>query len=91
MTQELTKTSVIGGGDNIIPGDAISRHYWFDGVGMPVYANTFMQRMTPNQNENGKPIEAPNLGAIPEPSNLIIADKNHPAQPGTGVASWYTL
>ncbi|MEI6426160.1 MAG: hypothetical protein WCO66_02285 [Candidatus Absconditabacteria bacterium] len=93
LTQELTKTTTTGGISKVVPGatEMVNRHYFFDGVGMPVYANTFMQRMKPEKDEVGKPIEAPNLGAIPEPSNLIIADKNHPAQAGTGVASWYTV
>ena len=70
-----------GGGITPPPSELVNNHYWFDGVGMPVYANTFMQRMKPEKGEVGKPIDAPQLGEIPEPSNLIIADKNNPAQP----------
>lgn len=52
LTQELTKTTTTGGVLKVVPGDLnqiVNRHYWFDGVGMPVYANTFMARMKPEK------------------------------------------
>jgi len=61
-----------------------------DGIGMPVFANTFMERMKPNKNEVGQPIESTKDDPVPDPT-IVIADKNNPASTSpTPTYSWLT-
>jgi len=48
----------IGGTAVDVPGEVINRHFWLDGVGMPVFANTFMERVKPKPGD-ATPIELP--------------------------------
>ena len=91
LTEQLTKMTTVWWSTTIIPTEEIcNRHYWLDGIGMPVFANTFMERMTPNQNENGQAINAPHQDPVPDPT-IVITDENNPASTKwTPTYSWLT-
>ncbi len=67
-----------------------NRHYWLDGIGMPVFANTFMERMNPEKGELWEPIPSPKTDPVPDPT-IVITDKDHPATTSwTPTYSWLT-
>lgn len=77
LMEEVTKLTTVGWTTIITPAEICNRHYWLDGIGMPVFANTFMEKMNPNKNEIGKPIETIDQDPVSD-SNIVIADKNNP-------------
>ncbi len=52
------------------------KHYFFDGIGMPIYANTYRKRMIPNNNEKWVELKNTDPGVIPEWDEFITADPN---------------
>lgn len=78
LTEMLTKMQEIGGTAVDVPGEVINRHFWLDGVGMPVFANTFMERVKPKPGD-ATPIELPDQPKVWDPT-IVITDKNHPAR-----------
>ena len=90
LTEQLTKMTTVWWTTIPAPEEICNRHYWLDGVGMPVFANTFMERMQPNKDEVWKPIESTKEDPVPDPT-IVIADKNNPASTSpTPTYSWLT-
>lgn len=90
LTEQLTKMTTVWWTTIFTPEEICNRHYWLDGVGMPVFANTFIERMKPNKNEVWKPIETTQEDPVPDPT-IVITDKNNPASTSpTPTYSWLT-
>jgi hypothetical protein len=66
-----------------------NKHYWFDWLGIPVFANTFMEKMVPTDTEKTKPLKPVEIWEIPtDPSNhLVTTDPNNPTNTPT-TAPW---
>jgi hypothetical protein len=90
LTEQLTKMTTVWWTTIFTPEEICNRHYWLDGVGMPVFANTFMERMKPNKDEVWKPIETTQEDPVQDPT-IVITDKNNPASTSpTPTYSWLT-
>lgn len=68
--------------------DEITNHYWFDGVGLPLYANTYRKYLTPSDDEQGELMENSPVdpNAIPQPKPVVPVNPNTNAQATNGGA-----
>jgi hypothetical protein len=62
------------------------KHLFFDGVGMPLYANTYRKKMIPMQDEQWTELQNTDPGEIPEGEELITADPSVTAWPTSWTA-----
>ena len=71
LTEELLNTVSTPWSVKIVEWD---KRYFFDGIGMPFYANTYRKKLVPKDEEEWVMLENSDPGEIPEGDELITAD-----------------
>ena len=71
LTEEVLNT--IKTPDTTVVSDGV-KHLFFDGVGMPIYANTYRKKMVPTEEEKWEALQTTDPWEIPEWEEFITTD-----------------
>ena len=71
LTEEVLNTVTTPGKEEVTEG---VKHLFFDGVGMPIYANTYRKKMIPTEEEKWEALQTTDPWEIPEWEEFITTD-----------------